>query len=249
MSHETSHIFICFSSKDEAVAREVAQFLEAKGLKCWFSSRDVSGGQNYQETIVNAIESASGMVFLFSTNSGASGEVRKELSLAGSVNAPVFPLRLSPITPSGALRYELSTRQWIDMFPDREQALLKLAEAIRNAPDSRASHERDAVEPDAIATATPGVAAHAAATAASPASQRVQVPQAPIVAVGSQEFESIRTLLAHHVGPIAKILVEKTAAKARTRDELCDQLAVHVKTPSDRAAFVQAARARLAIKS
>ena len=85
MSHETSHIFICFSSKDEAVAREVAQFLEAEGLKCWFSSRDVSGGQNYQETIVNAIESASGMVFLFSTNSSASGEVRKELSLAGSV--------------------------------------------------------------------------------------------------------------------------------------------------------------------
>jgi len=247
VSHEISHIFICFSSKDEAVAREVAQFLEAEGLKCWFSSRDVSGGQNYQETIVNAIESASGMVFLFSTNSGASGEVRKELSLAGSVNAPVFPLRLSPITPSGALRYELSTRQWIDMFPDREQALLKLAEAIRNAPDSRASHERDAVETDA--TATPGVGAHATAMAASKANQRVQIPQAPIVAVGSPEFESVRALLAHHVGPIAKILIEKTAAKARTRDELCEQLAVHVKTPSDRAAFVQAAKSRLAIKS
>jgi hypothetical protein len=249
VSHEISHIFICFSSKDEAVAREVAQFLEAEGLKCWFSSRDVSGGQNYQETIVNAIENASGMVFLFSTNSSASGEVRKELSLAGSVNAPVFPLRLSPITPSGALRYELSTRQWIDMFPDREQALLKLVEAVRNALDSRASHERDPAETDAIATAPPGIVARAAATAASQANQRVQVPQAPVVAVGSQEFESIRALLAHHVGPIAKILIERTAAKALTRDDLCEQLAAHVKAPSDRAAFVQAARARLAIKS
>ncbi len=231
------------------MAREVAQFLEAEGLRCWFSSRDVSGGQNYQETIVNAIERASGMVFLFSTNSGASGEVKKELSLAGRVNAPVFPLRLSPITPSGALRYELATRQWIDMFPDREEALLKLAASIRNTLNSPPSHERDAVGTDAIATVAPGIVAHPATTAASQENKRAGVAQAPIVAVGSEEFELVRALLAHHVGPIAKILIEKTAAKARTRDDLCEQLAAHVKAPSDRAAFVQAARARLAIKS
>ncbi len=241
-----SPIFICYSSKDEAVAREVAQFLEAEGLKCWFSARDVSGGQNYQESIVNAIERASGMVFLFSTNSGASGEIKKELSLAGSVNAPVFPLRLSPIAPSGALRYELATRQRIDMFPDREQALHKLAETIRNSLNSRAWPEGEA---GSVATAPAPVAAHGAAGAAPPATERAQAPSTPIVAAGSPEFESIRALLAHHVGPIAKVLIEKTAASARSRDDLCERLAAHVKAPSDRAAFVLAARARLAIKS
>lgn len=239
-----SPIFICYSSKDEAVAREVAQFLEAEGLKCWFSARDVSGGQNYQESIVNSIERAGGMVFLFSTNSGASGEVRKELSLAGSVNAPVFPLRLSPIAPSGALRYELATRQWIDMFPDRRQALLKLAGAIRDTLNSRASHERDPIEAASIATDP-----RATALAAGREKERAQIPQAPIVAAGSQEFELLRALLAHHVGPIAKVLIEKSAATARTRDDLCEALAAHVKAPSDRAAFVRAARARLANKS
>jgi hypothetical protein len=75
LSEDTSHIFICFASKDEAVARGVVQSLEAEGLKCWISSRDVPVGQNYQETIVRAIEQAKGIVFLFSESSSASGEL------------------------------------------------------------------------------------------------------------------------------------------------------------------------------
>ena len=50
----SEHIFISFSSKDDAVARAVVQFLEAQGLKCWISLRDILPGQNYQESIVLA---------------------------------------------------------------------------------------------------------------------------------------------------------------------------------------------------
>jgi TIR domain len=99
-----SHIFICFSSKDEAIARGVVAFLESAGLKCWISLRDVLPGENYQESIVRAIEAAQGIVFLFSESSNLSGEIRKELSIGGSINVPVFPLRLSPVAPSTALR-------------------------------------------------------------------------------------------------------------------------------------------------
>src|SRR5712692_9571131 len=132
MSEAASPLFICFSSKDEAVAR---------GLKCWISSRDVPPGQNYQETIVQALESAKGIVFLFSEHSSQSAEIRKELSIGGSINVSVFPPRLSPITPRGALRYELATRQWIDIFPDREQALGKLVETIEKVLHAPAAAE------------------------------------------------------------------------------------------------------------
>jgi hypothetical protein len=250
VSYETSHIFICFSSKDEAMARDIVEFLEGEQLKCWISSRDVPPGQNYQETIVHAIERARGIVFLFSQNSGESGEIKKELSLAGTFKAPVFPVRLSPVTPSGALRYELATRQWIDIFPDREKALGKLAETIHSVLDPRMAAERDR-DPRSPMPANPAgfVASALAPFVEAPAKTRVRkAPRAPIVASGSREFESIRALLARHVGPIAKILIEKTAIKARTPDDLCAQLAVHVKTPSDRAAFLQAARAQLTIK-
>jgi len=144
-----SHLFICFSSKDEAVAREVVEFLEENGLKCWISLRDVAPGQNYQEAIVQAIETAQGIVFLFSEHSSRSGEIKKELSIGGSINVPVFPLRLAPIAPSGALRYELAIRQWIDIFPHRNYALGKLAETIKKAiaPQDLLDRRFDSSEP------------------------------------------------------------------------------------------------------
>ena len=226
---QASRVFICFSSKDEAIARKVVDFLEAEGLKCWLSSRDVPPGQNYQETIVAALEKAPAVVFLFSESSSTSGEIRKELSLAGSFNAPVFPLRLSAVTPTGALRYELATRQWIDMFPDPEQALRTLAAAIATVLNVPRAHRHSA-------------AAEQASTKSSAATRP------PVLTGGSQEFEAIRLLLARHIGPIAKVFVQKAAAEANTLNELCEKLALNVDSPSERAAFLQAARARLAIK-
>jgi hypothetical protein len=251
LSEQVDDIFICFSSKDEAVAVAVVKFLEARRLKCWISARDVPPGQNYQETIVRALEKAKGLVFLFSKSSNESGETKKELSLAGTFNIPVFPLRLSPIAPSGALRYELATRQWIDIFPDQEMALGKLAETIRNVLDAQAPAERRGARTGPTAGASRGRVDSAAAPAAapSPAKKRTRAAREPIVAAGSQEFEAVRVLLARHIGPIAKVLVQKAATEARTPDDLCERLAGYVSAPSDRAAFLQAARGRLVVKS
>lgn len=234
MSPDTSHLFICFSSKDGESALAIVESLESAGLKCWISSRDVPPGQNYQETIVEALEAARGVVFLFSEGSAGSGEIRKELSIAASTNIPVYPLRLSPVTPTGALRYELATRQWIDVFPDREKGLRRLVETVRKggrvATEARADHAADSAL--AAATVRPS-----------------QPARAPIVAAGSAEFEAVRALLARHVGPIAKVLIEKAAAEARTTDDLCERLATHVRTPADRTSFLKAARTELARKA
>jgi hypothetical protein len=233
LSPDTSHLFICFSSKDGESALAIVDSLEAAGLKCWISSRDVPPGHNYQETIVEALEAARGLVFLFSEGSAGSGEIRKELSIAASTNIPVYPLRLSPVTPTGALRYELATRQWIDVFPDREKGLRRLVETIRKggrvATEARADHAADSAPAAPVRPSEPA--------------------RAPIVASGSAEFEAVRGLLARHVGPIAKVLIEKAAAQAQTTDDLCERLAAHVRTPADRASFLKAARTGLAKKA
>jgi hypothetical protein len=239
VSEAISHIFICFSSKDDAVARAVVQFLEAQGLKCWISLRDILPGQNYQEIIVLALEQATSIVFLFSKFSNASAEIKKELSLAQRLEKPVFPLRLSPITPSGALRYELATRQWIDIFPDRKQALRKLVETIRNVPHDPAEGDAARASPMAVIHSS---TVDSAPTQGEPAAAKTmaRAERRPVIMPGSQEFETIRALLARHIGPIAKILVQKAAAEACTQDDLCERLASHVTTPSDRAAFLEA---------
>lgn len=249
MSAATSHIFICFSSKDEAAAREVVEFLEFEGIKCWISLRDVPAGQNYQENIVQAIEGAEGIVFLFSANSNASGEIKKELSIGGSLDKPVFPLRLLPVTPSGALRYELAIRQWIDVFPDKQRALRTLAETIKKAAVISATGDRDLPRIVALADPAASKAESRAKPKTSPPVKKRAPGRVPIVAPGTQEFEAIRTLLARHIGPIAKILVEKAASEASSPDEFCEQLAAHVAAPPERLSFMQAVRARLMVKS
>ena len=241
------HLFICFSSKDEAVARDVVQHLESKGLTCWISVRDVPPGQNYQETIVEAVESAKGLVFLFSENSAQSGEIKKELSLAGNVNIPVFPLRLTPVTPTGALRYELATRQWIDLFGNPSQALNKLTDTIKRALSPPAPGE---AKPAGIpAEGAPALAPHiSAAASAAPAREKKKPSpkkRAPILAADSEEFEAVRALLARHIGPIAKVFVQKASGEAANLDAFCERLAGHVPSPADRATFLKAVKARL----
>lgn len=232
-----SHLFVCFSSKDEPIAREVVDSLEASGLKCWISLRDVLPGQNYQEAIVQAIESANGIVFLFSEHSNKSQEIRKELSIGGGINVPVFPLRLSPIAASGALRYELAIRQWIDIFPHRQQALAKVAQTIKDTIDQS--------EAGAILAAPNRPPAAVSQAVPESSAARGPAPPAPIIPSGSPQFEAIRALLARHIGPIARVFVERAASEARSPDEFCERLASRVSSPADRAAFIRTVREQL----
>lgn len=239
MKDMKAEIFICFSSKDVAEARRIVEHLESGGLHCWISTRDVAPGKNFQEAIVGALEAARGVVFLFSENSSKSGEIKKELALAGSLDRLVFPVRLSPISPEGALRYELATRQWVDIFDDREAGLATLAKSIHAALGS------------------PEDARRAAASASPPSPPAVVPPPGPVVAqepgptvdLSGAQFDAIRLLLARHIGPIAKVVVQKSANEARTSDDFCQKLAGYVPASSDRAKFSAAVRACLNGKS
>jgi len=249
LSEDPSHLFICFSSKDQATALEVVQFLEAEGLKCWISSRDILPGDNYQESIVTALEGAHGIVFLFSEASIASGEIRKELSLASGGNKPILPLRLSPIKPAGALRYELATHQWIDIFPDQEKALGTLVRTARQVlvgPAGVGGHRVAAPLAGAVSL-DPAPRAHPSGTPQPGAGARPS--GVPIIAPDSAEFEAIRSLLAQHIGPIAKIYILNAAAEARTTEDFCERLAANVSGPADRTAFLKAVRIHLARRS
>jgi len=52
-------------------------------------------------------------------------------------------------------------------------------------------------------------------------------------------LEALTRELTPHIGPIAKILIKKTAKTCATREELCTSLANHIDDASSRAAFLQ----------
>jgi hypothetical protein len=123
-------IFVSHSSRDREIAMGVCRDLEKRGIRCWISSRDIEGGEGYQESIDRAIRSASAMVLIFSSNANESPEIQKELALASSRKVTVIPVRSENVMPIGALEYELITRQWIDLFDDREDGLARLAQRV-----------------------------------------------------------------------------------------------------------------------
>jgi len=123
-------VFISSSSKDAKVASSICHALESRGHGCWISSRDVTPGENYQGAIVRAITDAGAMVMVFSTNANNSEEIKKELALASQSNLIVIPVRAEDVLPSEDFRYELATRQWIDLFDDWEQAIETLGRKI-----------------------------------------------------------------------------------------------------------------------
>lgn len=122
-------VFISHSSKDPE-ADAVARALEDRGIGCWISGRDIRPGANYQDAIVAALGRARGLVLVFSDNANRSGEVLKELALAGMRRLPVAPLRLDDTEPSRAIVYEIATRRWVDARSGWYAAMDRLAEQI-----------------------------------------------------------------------------------------------------------------------
>jgi hypothetical protein len=129
-------IFVSHSSKDAKIVASVCRGLEARGFPCWLSSRDIPAGSNYQESIDTAIAHAQTLLLILTAHAMESAEILKELSLASTYGIPVIPARAEDVTPIGAFRYELSTRQWVDLFGDLDPALDSLAEQIGKPDDA-----------------------------------------------------------------------------------------------------------------
>jgi tetratricopeptide (TPR) repeat protein len=126
----TTDIFISYASTDLKTAQTICTALESRGFSCWISSRDIDPGDDFQESIVNAIIASKVMLFVFSANSNNSDEVKKEIALAGQHKLFVIPVRVEDVTPNPAFAYEFATRQWIDFFDDWDRALDHLSAQI-----------------------------------------------------------------------------------------------------------------------
>jgi hypothetical protein len=111
-------IFVSYATKNQDMADRIVRGLEAAGLRCWISSRDLKLGMDYQASIVQALDSAAVVLLLLSRAANESLEVPKELSLAGERRKVVIPVRLEDVKPEGALAYQATNVQRIDLFRD-----------------------------------------------------------------------------------------------------------------------------------
>ena len=145
---DAAPVFVSYATADRKEALAVCKAIERRGLKCWISTRDVEPGENYQESIVQALRGSRGMVLVFSEAANNSNEIKKELSLASRYGVTVIALRIEDVEPSNAFAYELSTRQWIDAFAGWDKSIDALVRKIGQASASPAM-------PSATAAAAP----------------------------------------------------------------------------------------------
>jgi hypothetical protein len=124
-------VFISYSHHDKPQADAVCATLEAKGIRCWIAPRDVIPGQEWGETIVDAIRLSRVMALVFSSHANDSPQIRREVQLAVSAGVVLIPFRIEDVAPAGSLEYFLGVPHWLDaVTPPLEAHLEHLAVAV-----------------------------------------------------------------------------------------------------------------------
>ena len=124
----SNHVFVSHSHEDLPAADLIVQALEGRGITCWVAPRDVPAGGSYAEAILNAIESASCFVLIYSEHSNVSSHVLREVERALKFGVNIVPVRFDNSMPSKSLDYLLATVHWLSVMPDsRERSILQAA--------------------------------------------------------------------------------------------------------------------------
>jgi hypothetical protein len=116
MSEKNFDVFISHSSKDALAASAIKQHLQGVGIRCWKAPDDIMPGESWPQAILRALGNCHAMVLVWSSNSTASGEVSKELTLAMRNNITVVPFRIEDVKASGEWEYHLANTHWMDAF-------------------------------------------------------------------------------------------------------------------------------------
>lgn len=154
----SNHVFVSHSHDDASAADLIVKALEERGVVCWLAPRDVPAGGSYAESILNAIESASCFVLIYSQSSNVSSHVMREVERALKFGVNIVPVRFDDSTPSKSLDYLLATVHWLAIAPDaRDRSIVKAAEqilaAVSKSQSTRPAGEAEKIAPPRTAAA------------------------------------------------------------------------------------------------
>ena len=110
-------IIISYSTLDKPIADAVCAGLEARGIRCWIAPRDILPGVNYQEGIIDAINSSKIMVLIFSSNANESPHVIREATVAMSKKVIIIPFRIDDSPLSKTMEFIISVPHSLGHYP------------------------------------------------------------------------------------------------------------------------------------
>jgi len=126
-----ARIFISYSQEDKPTADAICATMEARAYGCWMAPRNIVAGQEWAESIIEAIDACEVFVLVFSPAANASKHVLREVERASAAGKIIVRFRTEAIQPGKSLAYYLNVSQWFDGFPAPvEQHLGRFSQTI-----------------------------------------------------------------------------------------------------------------------
>ena len=131
-------IFISHSSQNADIAKEMCEFLEENGEKCFLAPRDIRGGKVYAEEIMIGIDESDWMVLILTKASNDSPHVLREIERAVSKNIPIIVYKEEEVQLNKSMEYFLMSNQWLESELSRDFS--KLLNCINDKAEKEASN-------------------------------------------------------------------------------------------------------------
>ena len=106
--------FFSYSRKDSEIVDQFVHAIEKEGMDAWVDREDIRVGNSWRKEIVEAIDACDAFVFFMSSNSVASLNVQKEITLAQDSNRPLYVIMLEVVRLPAEIRYQLAGLQFIN---------------------------------------------------------------------------------------------------------------------------------------
>ena len=89
-----AHVFISYSTQNRDYAHKLARRLREERLDVWIDNAEIRSGEEWWQSIVEALNAASAVVVIMTPDSLASQWVKREVMLAEQMHKRVFPVLL-----------------------------------------------------------------------------------------------------------------------------------------------------------
>ena len=106
-------IFISYSRKDSDIVKQIYEWLEKAGYKCWLDIEGMFSGISYKKVIVDAIKRSKVLLFMSSENSNKSRNVVSEVSIAMEYSKKIIPVRLDMSPYSESIEYDIINHDYL----------------------------------------------------------------------------------------------------------------------------------------
>lgn len=123
-------LFLSYNQYNAAVAQEIKEELEQRGIFVWRAPEDVSIGEHYLPEEMDAIEKCDAFMILLSSTSQVSKEVRIEFEKALELNKKILPIWVEDCAQEEYYKNALSKYQYRLMTKPDPAILSEITKAV-----------------------------------------------------------------------------------------------------------------------